>query len=647
MVASEQTSQRPAPARRAAEHSKRAPSDGANGAATAQVHQLLDRAAQLRLHAPELARVLGQRAAALAESAGSNTLWIHAEALVVLTTIRLGHRAGTVGRAVAVLRAAEDAGEDVVAVRLRTALAVCARSVGVPLTGLAVLRPALSGAGVPGAHRAAALGQLAGCVAGLAGKPELDRTFAQADRLCSEDGTLTGDAKLVQRALLRVGMSAHRRRHGDLVGAADAARTGIGFLDGLEDAAVDGGVARSRLALELVTSLLGRGETAVAFDVAAPILARPLRAAEIAPVGWLRLAVATRVHLAAGAGYAATRLLRDAVHDTDRHSMRALSARLRSELAHVEERMGRPVDALETLRGARADERAHARLRGRAYAVLTSEFGAGDRPRLDFAEILGQSGAGGAAPRVAEVGEPTKAQHAGNAEHAEDTENAEARPAAMAQRGGAASQAPTHHTPGGGARRAGQPEAGGSVLDRLGITTGSAERSGGRRRANDTPDPEPERADALAGEWTAPGDAQPAGEAMERASDAEGASAATEQDDWLPRLRLPPSLAPIEEMVSAASEDPGTAETFTEHRVSDDDIGSRTVTPLGDHSTSVGQEVARDEPAADAGLAELLTRALAEHQAGNSSAAALVKRLGAGSESEEPPRVNGRHRGDD
>src|SRR5699024_6240471 len=185
----------------------------------------------------------------------------------------------------------------------------------------------------------------------------------------------------------RVSMSAHRRRQGDLIGAADAARTGIGFLDGLSDTAVDGGVARSRLALELVTSLLDRGETAVAFDVAGPILARPLRAAAIAPVSWLRLAVATRVHLAAGAGYAATHLLRDAVHDTDRHSMRALSARLRSELAHVEERMGRPADALETLRGARADERAHARLRGRAYAVLTGEFGVGERPNLDFTEI--------------------------------------------------------------------------------------------------------------------------------------------------------------------------------------------------------------------------------------------------------------------
>lgn len=100
-------------------------------------------------------------------------------------------------------------------------------------------------------------------------------------------------------------------------------------------------------------------------------------------------------------------------------------------------------------------------------------------------------------------------------------------------------------------------------------------------------------------------------------------------------------------MVSSASSEPGADEAFAEHRVSDDETGSWSGTPLGDDSTSVGQEVARDEPAADAGLAELLTRALAEHQAGTSSASALLKRLGAGGESEELPRVNGRHRGDD
>src|SRR5699024_2223623 len=154
------------------------------------------------------------------------------------------------------------------AVRLRTAWAVCARSVGTPLTGLAVLRQAVSSTGVPGSHRATALCQLARCVSGVTGKSELDKTFVTADRLCTEDGTLTSDTRLVRRALLRVGMSVHRRRYGDVVGAADAARTGIGFLDGLDDPANDGGVARARLALELTSSSLDRGEGGVALEVA-------------------------------------------------------------------------------------------------------------------------------------------------------------------------------------------------------------------------------------------------------------------------------------------------------------------------------------------------------------------------------------------
>jgi hypothetical protein len=57
---------------------------------------------------------------------------------------------------------------------------------------------------------------------------------------------------------------------------------------------------------------------------------------------------------------------------------------------------------------------------------------------------------------------------------------------------------------------------------------------------------------------------------------------------------------------------------------------------------SFARAIAEDEPAPDAGLAELLARALAEHQAGTASAAALVKRLGSHrDERAEPRRVNG------
>lgn len=663
MVVNEHTSQLATPDRVTAEHSRQRPSGGVpapepHGSASTQVRQLLDRADALHLRAPELARVLGERAAVLAESAGSNTMWIHAEALAVLTAVRLGYRAETTGRAVAVLRAAEDSGEHVLAVRLRTALAVCARSVGTPLTGLAVLRQAVSATGVPGAHRAAALCQLARCVTGVAGKAELDRTFATADRLCTEDGTLAADTKLVRRALLRVGMSVHRRRYGDIVGAADAARSGIGFLDCLDDAASDGGAARARLALELATASLDRGEASAALEVAGPILARPLRDAEVAPVAWLRLALATRVHLAAGEGYAATRLLRDALRDTDRHEMRALSAQLRSELAHVEERMGRPGEALEILRDARADERADARVRGHAHAILTSEFGVGEQPELDLGGILAEQPVGTSAAHVAESGSSAELALQRDAED----EPSPGEPAP--QRTESASTEPQNTEQSAG-RRAGDKPAG-SVLDRLGITGGNAEGAGGRRRATDvsstgaSPD-ETSAAETPVGEVSA----VEADDVVKGAADTGGAAttpaesvppedagniqqageSAADQMDRLPKLRLPPSLAPVEELYATDDQpepdsERADAATATSH--------PRAETPLPGESMSRTLEPARDaEPAADAGLAELLTRALAEHQSGSSSAATLVARLGSSAEhADEAPRRNGKHRTD-
>ncbi|WP_039738605.1 hypothetical protein, partial [Saccharomonospora halophila] len=59
-----------------------------------------------------------------------------------------------------------------------------------------------------------------------------------------------------------------------------------------------------------------------------------------------------------------------------------------------------------------------------------------------------------------------------------------------------------------------------------------------------------------------------------------------------------------------------------------------------------GPEAPRDDPPADAGLAELLARALAEHQAGTSSASALVKQLGVDDDRDHHSGVNGRHRGE-
>ncbi|MET8850265.1 hypothetical protein [Amycolatopsis sp. NPDC004625] len=358
------------------------------GGTLSAVGRLIERADALHLRAPELALVLGERAAALAEAAGADEQWIRAESLVVSSRVRLGDRPGTVGRAVAALRAAEHAGYGDIAARLRIDLAVCARSLGVPLTGLAALRPVLTDPVVSPVHRAAALCHLVGGLGQLGRKSELDRVLVEADKLVAGDESLGADTQLLVRALLRVGTASHRRRHGDLTAAADAARTGLGFLEKLDNPADDGGLVRIRLVLLLVSTLLDRGDAEMAYEIAEPVLAEPVRAAGVAPMGWLRLAVATRVHLPAGSGEAATELVREAVASTDRHGLPAITARLWLELAQLEERFGQAEEAIACLYRSRAAEQLHARARRQACSVLAGEFGTGEPASVDLDEVL-------------------------------------------------------------------------------------------------------------------------------------------------------------------------------------------------------------------------------------------------------------------
>ncbi|RSM38875.1 hypothetical protein DMA12_31855, partial [Amycolatopsis balhimycina DSM 5908] len=384
------------------------------GGTLSAVGRLIERADALHLRAPELALVLGERAAALSEAAGADEQWIRAESLVVSARVRLGDRPGTVGRAVAALRAAEHAGYGDIAARLRIDLAVCARSLGVPLTGLAALRPVLTDPVVSPVHRAAALCHLVGCLAQLGRKAELDRVLVEADKLVLGDDSLGADTQLLVRALLRVGTAAHRRRHGDLTAAADAARTGLGFLEKLDNPADDGGLVRIRLVLLLVSTLLDRGDTAMAYEIAEPVLAEPVRAAGVAPMGWLRLAVATRIHLPAGAGEAAIELVREAVASTDRHGLCAITARLWLELAQLQERFGQAEEAIACLYRSRAAEQLHTRARRQACNVLAGEFGTGEPASVDLDEVLkavpsgASPRAGGSATRTPESSVPSR-----------------------------------------------------------------------------------------------------------------------------------------------------------------------------------------------------------------------------------------------
>lgn len=358
--------------------------------AVGPIETLIEHGARLRLPAPELALVFGERAAALAESAGSERLWVHAESLAVFARIRLGHRACVVDRAVAALRAAEAGGHDELAAPLRTDLALCARSVGIPLTGLAAIRPVLADSDTPGGQRALALLQLVGCMASLGRRGVLDRALLEADELASEDPTLDSDGRAMVRAAVNLRGAAHLRRCGDLVAAVQQAQRGLELIDGLRHRAADGDRLRIRLALELVCALLDRGSVEDAAVVAKPLIAAPARAASVAPMAWLRLAVATRIQLPSGAVEGAAMLVRDALYYSGRHGLQAVTARLWLELAHIEELLGRASEAIRCMHEARVNEHLHSRVRRQAVSLLIGEFGRGEQSTVEVHRMLGE-----------------------------------------------------------------------------------------------------------------------------------------------------------------------------------------------------------------------------------------------------------------
>jgi hypothetical protein len=149
-------------------------------------------------------------------------------------------------------------------------------------------------------------------------------------------------------------------------------------------------------------------------------------------------------------------------------------------------------------------------------------------------------------------------------------------------------------------------EAARSVLDRLGISA-SGGAGGGRRRAEDTERPRAEEPARPEPELAPPPRPEDEPSSVPDYRD--------EAEPWLPRLRMPPTLEPMEDFGHWT---PATA-PFPE---------------------SYARAISEDEPPPDAGLADLLARALAEHQAGTASAAALVKQLG----SQDTGRRNGHGR---
>ncbi|GGP43246.1 hypothetical protein [Saccharothrix coeruleofusca] len=356
--------------------------------ADAEVSTLVVPAWRLRWRAPELALVLGERAVALASARRDEVDRLRAESLVVFASNQVGRGVRVAERALDALRAAESAAEHETAWRLRVELADSARSVGAPLTGFAAVRPVLEADDVPESLRATALVQAAECLVSVGRGTALTEALAEADRLYQADPVLDHDTKSLLRGLLRAAAAGQQRRWGDLAAAIAAGREGLELLDRLEDPAADSGLVRGRLTLELVCALLDANQPKEASEVGSPLLDRPVRAPSAATSGWLRLALATRVHLPAGRVDQAHDLLRDAADSAERHQLDTLLAESLLALAHVHEVSGELTEALADLRSAHAAERRRARAVYAVRARLAAEFAGVHRQPTGLHDLL-------------------------------------------------------------------------------------------------------------------------------------------------------------------------------------------------------------------------------------------------------------------
>ena len=357
-------------------------------AADTEVGTLSVPAWQLRWRAPELSLVLSERASALAIGRRDEQERLRAETLAVFALNRLDKGVQAVERAVTALKAAETGNQVELAWRLRVELSACARAAGVPLTGFGVLKPVLRAEGVPMEVRASALVALTDSLVLIGRSKELTDALDQADQLYGEDAALDSDAKVLSRALLRASAARQHRRWGDLKAAVGAARDGLALLVELSDAAADSGYVASRLVLELVCALMDSEQLADAVTTAQELLERPVRAPSAAAVGWLKLALATRVHLPAGRVNIANDLLLDVADSAGRHQLDPLFSESMLALSHVHEMAGQLAEALKCLRSAHTAERRRTAALYTVRTKLAEEFAAAHRESVGLKEQL-------------------------------------------------------------------------------------------------------------------------------------------------------------------------------------------------------------------------------------------------------------------
>ncbi|NYH79681.1 tetratricopeptide (TPR) repeat protein [Actinopolyspora biskrensis] len=314
--------------------------------------ELLESAWQWRWRVPELALLLGNRATSLARETGDVEQRLRAEFIALFAANRLGRSVAGVERALGAVRDAEQAGLTELLDQLRVELACCARSSGSHDVASRVLHPLLEREGTPPQLRAHALLELCGALPMYRRSSERVEALDEADRLYAAEATHDQDTVRLLRARVDAVRAGHHRGHGEFTTAIDSAARGIDFLERLGDPAADSGGIRASLVLEQAQALLDLGRHGEAVRCSADLLQQPLRAAAAAPVGWLRLALTTRVYLPAGQRQAALESLNEALGGARRHELLDLQAAVLNVLSNVHESAAELREALHCVREA-------------------------------------------------------------------------------------------------------------------------------------------------------------------------------------------------------------------------------------------------------------------------------------------------------
>jgi hypothetical protein len=338
----------------------------------------------LRWRAPELALLLADRAVTAAQD--DKMAVLQADHFAVFALNRLGRHGQAAHRLFPAIRDADTSPG--LRHELHVELAHCAAALGEPAIALDAVRAVLAaGDDITPVLRGRALVAAAEASVMLGRDDLVTSMLNEADELYREDPSLDHDTALLLRAAARAADAGRYRSCGAAGNAEAKAREGRELLTGLADPEHDSGEVSARLMLELVLALLDRDAGEAATQEVRPLLRRPVRAAAAGAVGRLRLALATRVHLAEGRHDPALTLLADAVEGAQRHGVDAVLAECLEGLSHVHEARGEFVDALHCMRAARAAEGRHRRDVQAARSALLENCGT---VRRDKARVVGQ-----------------------------------------------------------------------------------------------------------------------------------------------------------------------------------------------------------------------------------------------------------------